>query len=460
MMDFTLETCKEQIIEVLSGLLKIKSVKDDPQINMPYGKGVFDALMYMLNRSEKLDFDSVNLFSQIGYVEYGEGEDVFAILTHLDVVPAGENWTVEPFDATIRDGRIYGRGAVDDKGPAVAALFALYAIKENCKSLNKRVRVIFGCDEESGWSDMEFLKQKDPTEPVMAISPDGNFPIINAEKGLMHITISKPADKKEPSGGVVLVSLEGGDRVNVVPNFARCVLRGQAGTVLKAVDLYNEGAEKKLKAERTGDEVAISSYGQAAHGSRPQDGVNALGFLISFLNTLPLHESNLSDMVYALGEKVNTETTGARLGIAREDFSGALTLNLGALKREDAEIKAMLDIRYPVGADKEQIFSAIQKSFDGFSVEESFALPAHYVDENTEFIQKLKEAYTEVTGEPAECMSIGGATYARAFKNSVAFGPLFPGEEGTEHQPDEYINIDSLIRAGDIIANAILKLCS
>ena len=135
-------------------------------------------------------------------------------------------------------------------------------------------------------------------------------------------------------------------------------------------------------------------------------------------------------------------------------------MNLGALKREDGKIKAMLDIRYPVGADKEQIFSAIQTSFGDFSVEESFALPAHYVDENTEFIQKLKEAYTEVTGEPAECLSIGGATYARAFKNSVAFGPLFPGEEGTEHQPDEYINIDSLIRAGDIIANAILKLCS
>jgi succinyl-diaminopimelate desuccinylase len=458
-MDFTLATCREQIVDALVGLINIKSVKDEPQVNMPYGKGVFDALLYMLNLAEKLDFDSVNLFSQIGYVEYGEGEDVFAILTHLDVVPAGENWTTEPFGATVKDGRIYGRGAVDDKGPAVAALFALFAIKENCVSLNKRVRLIFGCDEESGWSDMKFLREKDPSEPAMAISPDGNFPIINAEKGLMQIMVSLPA-AEAPADGVALLSLAGGDRVNVVPNFAECVLRGPAEPVLEAVQIYNEDAKFAFKAERTGDGVRISSYGLAAHGSKPRDGANALAFLIAFLNTLPLKKSNLSDMVYALGEQIGIETTGARIGIASEDFSGALTLNLGALKTEGGRIKALIDIRYPVGADKEEIFSKIKKAFGGFAVEEAFALPAHYVDEDTDFIQKLKEAYTEVTGDEARCISIGGATYARVFKNSVAFGPVFPGEAGTEHQPDEYINIDSLIRAGDVIANAILKLCT
>ncbi len=459
MLDFTLATSKEQILEALGGLLKIKSVKDEPQVNMPYGKGVFDALLYMLNLSEKLDFDSVNLFSHIGYVEYGEGEDVFAILTHLDVVPAGENWTVDPFAATVKDGRIYGRGAVDNKGPAVAALFALYAIKENCKSLNKRVRLIFGCDEESGWSDMDFLREKDPIEPVMAISPDATFPIINAEKGLMQITVSTPSGSA-PEGGVALVSLTGGDRVNVVPNFARCVLRGQPDTILSAVEIYNGDAAYKFKAEKTGEEVTISSFGKAAHGSRPEDGVNALAFLISFLNTLPLKKSALSDIVYALGEWVNTEYSGARIGIAGKDFSGALTLNLGALKEEDGQIKALIDIRYPVHADKEKILSKLLAAFSDFRLHVDFSLPAHFVDEGTEFIQKLKEAYSEVTGEEARCVSIGGATYARVFENAVAFGPLFPGEDETEHQADEYINIDSLIRAGDIIANAILKICT
>jgi len=446
-------------MDALSGLLKIKSVKDQPQVNMPYGKGVFDALLYMLNLSEKLDFDSVNLFSHLGYVEYGEGEDVFAILTHLDVVPAGENWTVEPFGATIKDGRIYGRGAIDNKGPAVAALFALFAIKENCKSLNKRVRLIFGCDEESGWSDMKFFMEKYPAEPLMAISPDAEFPIINAEKGLIQISVSRPADTV-PEGGVAVVSLQGGDRVNVVPNFARCVLRGQPDIVLSAVGIYNEDAEYKFDAERLGEEVHISSYGRAAHGSKPQNGINALSYLIAFLNTLPLKKSNLSDMVYALGEQINTETTGARIGIAGEDFSGPLTLNLGALKQENGKIKALIDIRHPVGADGNEILAKVKKAFEGFDVEEDLKLPAHYVDEDTEFIKNLKEAYSEVTGEEANCISIGGATYARVFKNSVAFGPLFPGQKGTEHQPDENIEIDSLIRAGDVIANAILKLCT
>ncbi len=458
-MDFTLTTYKAQILEALCGLLNIKSVKDEPQTNMPYGKGVFDALLYMLNLAEKLDFDSVNMFSHLGYVEYGEGEDMFVILTHLDVVPAGENWSVEPFGCTIKEGRIYGRGAVDNKGPAIAALYALYAIKENCKSLNKRVRLIFGCDEESGWSDMEFYRQKEPEEPLYAISPDANFPIINAEKGLLHLSVSKPVGRT-PEGGLALVSIKGGTRVNVVPNFAECVLRGRPETVAKAVELYNEDAEYKLKAERMGNDTVISSFGLAAHGSKPQKGVNALAYLIAFLSTLPLQKSGVSDLVYALGDHINLDYNGERLGIADEDFSGKLTLNLGAIKTEGDKISALIDIRYPVNADKNAIFFKFKHAFSGFEIRDIHSMPPHHVSENSELIACLKEAYEEITNEKAYCISIGGATYARVFKNSVAFGPTFPGEVGTEHMPDEYIDIDSLLKAGDIIANAILKLCT
>ena len=147
MLDFSLAPRKAEMIEALTKLLRIKSVKGEAQGNMPYGKGVFDALIRTLNIAETLDFDSVNYYSHLGYVEYGDGDDLFAIVTHLDVVPEGEGWTVPAFDGTVRDGRIYGRGAIDDKGPAIAALFALSGIKENCISLNKRVRIIFGCDE-------------------------------------------------------------------------------------------------------------------------------------------------------------------------------------------------------------------------------------------------------------------------------------------------------------------------
>ena len=459
MMDFSLATHKARILEALGGLLAINSVKDEPQVNMPYGKGVFDALLYTLNLAEDLDFDGVNMFSHLGYVEYGEGEEQFVILTHLDVVPAGENWTVEPFGCTIKDGRIYGRGAVDNKGPAIAALFALYALKENCKSLNKRVRLIFGCDEESGWADMKFYRQQEPAEPLYAISPDANFPIINAEKGLLQFAVRTPVGPAA-EGGLVLVSIKGGTRVNVVPNCAEGVLRGQPDAVARAVALYNADAEFKLELKTKGDETVLSSFGRCAHGSKPQKGVNALAYLISFLNTLPLQKSGISDLVYAVGEHINTQCFGERLQIACEDFSGKLTLNLGAVKTENGKISALVDIRYPVGASKEDILGKIKKAFGGFEIAIMHAMPPHYVDEDSDFIRGLKEAYEEITNKEAFCISMGGATYARVFKNSVAFGPIFPGEEGTEHQPDEYIEIDSLLKAGDIIANAVLKLCT
>ena len=148
MLEFTLAPRKNEMVDALKTILGIKSVKGEAQGNMPYGKGVFDALIKTLNIGERLDFDSVNFFSHLGYVEYGDGDEMLAIVTHLDVVPAGEGWTVPPFEGTVRDGRVYGRGAIDDKGPAIAALFALSGIKENCITLNKRVRIIFGCDEE------------------------------------------------------------------------------------------------------------------------------------------------------------------------------------------------------------------------------------------------------------------------------------------------------------------------
>ncbi|MEF9863671.1 MAG: Sapep family Mn(2+)-dependent dipeptidase [Christensenellaceae bacterium] len=170
MLDFSLASRKNEMIDALSKLIGIKSVKSEAQGNMPYGKGVFDALIKTLNIAEHMDFDSVNYFSHLGYVEYGDGEDVFAVLAHLDVVPAGDGWSVPPFEATIKDGKLYGRGAQDNKGPAIAALFALSAIKENCVSLNKRVRIIFGCDEESGWSDIDFYKKNCGEIPTMAIS--------------------------------------------------------------------------------------------------------------------------------------------------------------------------------------------------------------------------------------------------------------------------------------------------
>ncbi|MEG2625000.1 MAG: dipeptidase PepV [Christensenella sp.] len=458
MLDFSLAPRKDEMVEALCHILSIKSVKSAPQGNMPYGKGVFDVLIKTLNLAEKLDFDSVNFFSNLGYVEYGDGDELFAIVTHLDVVPAGEGWTVPPFAGTVKDGRVYGRGAIDDKGPAIAALFALSAIKENCISLNKRVRLIFGCDEESGWSDMDFYKKNGGEIPQMAISPDAEFPIINAEKGLLQLKAVKSA-YAAAGEGLVIKSLNAGERVNVVPSVCTCEIEGNVTALSQMVDIFNEDSPVKLKSEGNTHSMKLIAQGVSAHGSKPAEGVNALSHMILFLNTLPLIKNAISDAVYEIAEFIGIQTDGTHLGIASEDESGALTLNLGYFKTTDAGVEAGIDIRYPIHAEKEKILDAIRVRMKELAVEEVFSRPPHFVSEDSPLIAGLKQAYEEVTGEPAYCMNMGGATYARTFPNSVAFGALFPGQIGTEHQADEYIDIDSLVKTADIIANAVVVLC-
>ncbi|MEF9989752.1 MAG: dipeptidase PepV [Christensenellaceae bacterium] len=459
MLDFSLASRKNEMIDALSKLIGIKSVKSEAQGNMPYGKGVFDALIKTLNIAEHMDFDSVNYFSHLGYVEYGDGEDVFAVLAHLDVVPAGDGWSVPPFEATIKDGKLYGRGAQDNKGPAIAALFALSAIKENCVSLNKRVRIIFGCDEESGWSDIDFYKKNCGEIPTMAISPDAEFPIINAEKGMVQLSLKKEKYETEKNSGLVLQYLNGGDRVNVVPDVCECKITGNTEIIKQMAEVFNEGLPVAIKTQDCKDGIILTANGVSAHGSKPECGQNAVAYMMMFLNTLPLFKNYISDMVYKLAEVIGLQTDGQYLGIKSEDFSGALTLNMGYVHTTMTDIEVGLDIRYPIHSEKQTILDAIKEKLGVFECKEVFALPSHYVSEDSPLVKGLKLAYEEVTGEQAYCIAMGGATYARAFENSVAFGALFPGQKATEHQPDEYIEIDSLVKMADIIANAIVVLC-
>ncbi len=458
-MDFTLAVRKNEMIEALDKLLRVESIKAEPQNNMPYGKGLFDVLMKMMSLAEHLDFDSVNLFSHMGYVDYGEGDEIFAVLTHLDVVPAGDGWTVPPFQATVKDGRIYGRGTVDNKGPAVAALFALSAIQENCINLKKRVRLIFGCDEESGWSDMAFYKEHGGVIPDMAISPDADFPIISAEKGLLQLALKKAKYEVENRSGIEVICINGGDRVNVVPDRCECVLRGNTSALKDMLELFNADVEVPVKIEMQEDGVHLYTEGESEHGSRPEKGKNAIAYMLVFLNQLPLKKNHLSDAIYQLAQYVGVATDGSLMGIAAKDASGALTMNLGYVKTTENEVEAGLDIRYPVTAQHNDIVSGVQAKMTEFEIEECFALAAHVVSEDSPLVVGLKKAYEEVTGEPATCLAMGGATYARAFPNAVAFGPIFPGQKSTEHQADEYIEIESFVKMADVIANAIVTLC-
>lgn len=462
MLEFSLAPRRSEMVDSLVELIGIESVKGDPGTLMPYGKGVFDALMKMLGLADHLGFDSVNLYSHMGYVDYGEGDETLAVLTHLDVVPAGEGWTYPPFQGTVADGRIYGRGAIDNKGPAVAVMYALQALEENSVPLKKKVRLLFGCDEESGWNDIDFYNRTVGEVPDMAFSPDAEFPIINAEKGMVQFRLTTPRVKEAQVNSRLLriLSMDGGDRPNVVPAKAECELVCPVEPVIKLAELFSADHPVDLSWEVVEDgRLRITAVGKSAHASKPEGGVNAITWLAAFLNTLPLADDALSRTVRAVSRHIGTKTDGSALGIAREDDSGALTVNLGYLHTNEEDVQFGLDIRYPISETESFVVSHVESAFTGFEVKKATSLASHYVEPDSDLVVGLSNAYEDVMHEKAYCLSMGGATYARAFPNSVAFGPLFPGQTGTEHQPNEYIEIDSFIKLADLVAAAIAELC-
>ena len=460
MLKIPMKKYKNDMLETLSRLIAIPSVKGEAELNMPYGRNVFRALMMMLDRAERLDLESVNLFGHMGYATYGSGSETFAILTHLDVVPAGEGWETDPFQAVIKDGRIYGRGAVDDKGAAVAALYALHAVKNSCISLNKQVKVFFGCDEESGWGDIDYYKAHYP-ELDYVISPDAFFPIINREKGTLHIRLFRACGVSE--SGTAILSLQSGSRPNIVPNKARCTLLAPRETIAQMAEVFGEGLPASLRVEGEDGRVEVYCEGKAAHGAHPELGVNALCYLLAFLNILPLSDGAAEQFTYALASKVGLEIDGRTLGIAGSDeLSGALSVNLGAMELREDGMEAKLDIRFPISMNTAEIFSKVRDVFAPLGIEAEIlhAMEPHYVDENTPFIQSLKRVYEDQFGEEAECCCCAGATYARAFKNSVAFGPVPKDRPDVEHGPNEYMQIDDIVKLAEVIAAAIVEVAT
>lgn len=448
-----LENLKNDLIKAVQDSIRIKSVKADPESGAPFGEGIKQALDSTLELGRSLGFIVKNVDGYAGHIEMGSG-DLLGILGHLDVVPEGDGWTVPPYGGLIKDGRIYGRGAMDDKGPTLAALFAMKAIKNAGIPLKKRVRLILGTDEESGWADMDYYFQKEEA-PVMGFAPDAEFPVIHAEKGMLHIAISKDYPTLPH-----ILSIRGGERANVVPDACQADLQG----------ISAEAVAEKLKEfyfpSQVGGEIKKDNplqlvfRGASAHGSLPQNGKNALIFALRFLRSLSLsqEENKLLDWLLAYP---GGGFYGEGFGLALEDEpSGKLSLNLGLLQMTAQRLRLVIDIRYPVTYRKEDILGPIEKvaKEGGFNMEVLQDHAPHYVPKDSELVQALLKAYADVTGLEPYAFAIGGGTYAKTMSQGVAFGPLLPGEPEVIHCPDEYISIESLMRSAKVYAQAILNL--
>lgn len=439
---------KNEMIKNLRELLQLESVRIDQLDNYeaPFGEGIRKSLDYCLDLGEKFGFDVVNVDNIAGHLEYGEGEEILGILCHLDVVPAGSGWTYPPFSATEVDGRIYARGAIDDKGPTISAIYALKIIKDLGIIPNKRVRIILGTDEETSWLGIKRYLEKYEM-PTIGFAPDANFPLIYAEKGIMSINL------KTDFNSSLITSFTSGERLNVVPDHARAIITQDLSKEFSEFLVKNSLKGNIQKVEQ-GYEITLN--GISAHAMQPEKGLNAGIKLAQFLSQF---EENISFKF--LAEKL-IDTRFKTLGLNFTDSEmGDLTVNVGVIEIRNNQLHIGLNLRYPINWNKEKFIESLTTELknSNLNIDIIRDTDVHYVDKDDEFIKTLHRAYIEYTGDDTTpLLTIGGGTYARALEKAVAFGMCFPNSEDVVHQVDEYIKIDDLITATAIYASAIYNL--
>lgn len=457
MLDEKILTMQDEIVKSVQEAVKIKSVEEEEKDGMPFGDGVQKALEHCLRLSESLGFKTVNVDNMIGYAEYGEGEEMVAVLGHLDIVPEGGGWTYPPYAAEIHDGKIYGRGTTDDKGPTIGALYALKAIKDLQLPLKRRVRVMFGLNEETGSKCVKHYVAKGGEIPVCGFTPDAEYPIINGEKGIVTCKYRR-ALKQE--GNLVLKSISGGIAANVVPSYAEAVISAPPHKIPAIKTWAEKTAEVQL--EELADGLKITACGVSAHGSTPEKGVNAISLLLLFLQKLGF-SGDMEEFLGFVNTCIGLDINGRGLGIYSEDeISGKFIFNLGTVCGNSGGISIEINMRYPVTHTYEEFIDIFQEKMRLGKMEEVYLRhkKSLYISPDTPFIKKLQKVYEEKTGDQADLISYGGGTYAKALDNIVAFGPIFRGQPMVEHKPDEYIKIDELIKNVQIMAAAIYELAT
>ena len=441
---------REEMMETVQKWVRIPSVKGDAAPGAPFGVEARKALDTAMADCEKFGLKTQIFDGYAGHADLGEGNtrDAIAILAHLDVVPVGDGWTKEPFGGERADGKIFGRGTSDDKGPAVAALYAMRAVKEAGVPLRRKVRLILGCDEECGSSDMAYYK-KVTEMPRSGFSPDADYPVINIEKGGSHVRFVGDLCPE----GLQVLSMQVGERANVIPGFASALVEGVEDLAVKA-----EEAGKKLgfpvKATVGNGAVILETTGLTGHAAFPSHGKNAIGQML-----LIFKELGVQGALLELADGVGMTYNGENLGIAmRDDVSGELTGSLDIIRIENGKVEAIMDVRYPVLFHPGRMYELLNQRLQYLKAEDAGTRPPHFVSDKTELVQELLEAYHEVTGGEKRTIAIGGGTYAQSMEEGVAFGALFPGEVEMAHQADEYITEESLFQNARIFARAIIRL--
>lgn len=451
-LDAALAALESDMIETLQRWIRIPSVRAERSAdNAPFGAEIRRALDVAMADIERLGMKPRDIDGYCCDAEIGAGENPLAVLAHLDVVPEGDSWDHDPYGAQIVDGKMYGRGTGDDKGPGVAALFAMRAIMDAGIELHRPCRLILGCDEECGMQDLEYYEEKIGL-PDMGFSPDAEFPLINTEKGIMQMKLEGVVTDER------LIFFASGSRPNIVPGAATAVVAGDwREQAADAFDVEDEDCAIETELVDGGTKIVVT--GVPAHASTPEQGKNAAKMLIAVLTKLGIGGAAISLLDEAAGEG----DAGVNLGIAGSDaVSGPLTINLGIVNAQAGKIEITFDCRYPVFFDDRTIGATVAKRLApaGYVLLPSRVSHPHHVPESSELVQKLMAVYNGIMETDAKPFAIGGGTYARHLKEGVAYGMMFPGEPELAHQANECIDVANYLKAARIYAYAIVALCA
>ncbi|HEO7285662.1 TPA: dipeptidase PepV [Streptococcus agalactiae] len=454
---------KDALMDDLINLLRINSERDDSQADAehPFGPGPVKALEFFLEMAERDGYETKNVDNYAGHFTFGQGEEELGIFGHLDVVPAGSGWDTDPYEPVIKDNRLYARGSSDDKGPTMACYYALKIIKELGLPTSKKVRFVVGTDEESGWGDMDYyFEHVGLPKPDFGFSPDAEFPIINGEKGNITEYLHFSGENK---GAVRLHSFSGGLRENMVPESATARFTSHLDQTTLGASLADFAGKHNLKAELSVEDgqYIVTVYGKSAHGSIPQEGVNGATYLALYLSQFDF-EGPARAFLDVTANIIHEDFSGEKLGVAYEDdCMGSLSMNAGVFQFDETndDNTIALNFRYPQGTDAKTIQTKLEKlnGVEKVTLSDHEHTP-HYVPMDDELVSTLLAVYEKQTGLKGHEQVIGGGTFGRLLERGVAYGAMFPGDENTMHQANEYMPLENIFRSAAIYAEAIYEL--
>ena len=449
------------MLEDLGRLVAVNTVFDPASVKSgaPFGEGPAEGLRVFLDMADHMGMETVNYNGYAGEITLGHGDTMIGILGHVDVVDVGPGWDTPPFQAVVRDGKVFGRGSSDDKGPLVSCLYAMKYLSDNGLIPEQySVRMIVGCDEEEGLKCIEYYKKHASRLPDCSFVPDGYFPLVNCEKGLIDFDLlySITADSAAP---VQVLSLSGGSGRNVVPNSASCTLA--FNSAIREEIISRLKAQAGLLVDEMVDGCIVKTTGVSTHAMSPEKGDNAISKLLHGLKSSGARfscQAFLDAYDRLIGLSYHGENMDCHFW---DELSGELTLNIGTMELKNDQITLCSNVRYPISYSKENLIDRMMKKLEeaGFRYVECLEMPSLYIDREEPLIRKLMGAYQDITHDTEhDAFSIGGATYARCLPNAVSFGPLFPYETELAHEDNECLDIESLKKMTEIYISALVEL--